>query len=158
MARRIFGSSAESVGKNGFCMRLRTNYQGFGQPRRHRPVRKALGESIRSRYRARHRGLGGPMGPAASRQHSARGGVPPPGSTALPGGPRRKRSILRRRAVTMRLLGQPLCRTHRRMRLKSILNHVEPHRCFVYKQVRKTRGRMGSRPSRPLGHRRHRRR
>ena len=94
-------------------MRLSTTYQRFGQPRRHRPVR-----------------------PAASRQ-PAYGGVLQAGSTALPGGPRRKRSILRRRAVPIRLLGQPLCRSHRRMQLKSTLKHVERHGCFVSKQVGK---------------------
>jgi hypothetical protein len=74
------------------------------------------------------------MQPAASLQQPA--AFPPPGITALPGGPWRERSILRRRAVKMRLLGQPLCRSHRRIHLKSILNRVEWHKCFVYKQVR----------------------
>ena len=43
----------------------------------------------------------------------------------------------------MRLLKQPLLRSHRRMHLKSILNHVHPLKSFVYKRARliKTAGR-----------------
>ena len=36
----------------------------------------------------------------------------------------------------MRLLRQPLLRSHRRMHLKSILNRVEPLKSFVYKEQR----------------------
>ncbi len=36
----------------------------------------------------------------------------------------------------MRLLTQPLPRSHRRLHLKSILNHVEPLKSFVYKRER----------------------
>ena len=52
------------------------------------------------------------------------------------GGPWRERCILRRHAVKMRLLRQPLSRSHRRMHLKSILNRVEPLKSFVYKEQR----------------------
>ena len=48
------------------------------------------------------------------------------------GGPWRERGILRRLSVKLRLLSQPISRSHRRMHLKSILNRVERHKSFVY--------------------------
>ena len=36
----------------------------------------------------------------------------------------------------MRLLSQPLCRSHRSMHLKSLLNRVERNMCVAYKHVR----------------------
>ena len=46
------------------------------------------------------------------------------------------KSIERRFRVEMRLSRQPLLRSHRTMLLKSILNHVEPLKSFVYERVR----------------------